>query len=69
MHSYKGENRDAFTRYSGATIPSSFFRLMIRGIHIILLYGGSKYFPINANSETIMRTNMGVGVDTRIHLS
>lgn len=42
---------------------------MIRGIHIILLYGGSKYFPINANSETIMGTNMGVGVDTRIHLS
>lgn len=42
---------------------------MIRGIHIILLYGGSKYFSINANSETIMETNMGVGVDTRIHLS
>lgn len=68
MYSYKGKNRDAY-RYSGAAILSSFFRLIIRGIHMILLYGGSKYFPINAIMETIIETNMGVGVDTYIHLS
>lgn len=36
---------------------------------MILLYGGSMYFPINATSETIMETNMGMGVNAYMHLS
>lgn len=56
-------------RFLGPAVLSFFFRLMMRGIHMILLYGGSMYFPINATSETIMETNMGMGVNAYMHLS